>query len=133
MPHVSKVKLDKKLENELLKMLEVVLGRLSKNEMNSFLVSLLSSTERLMLAKRLAVIILLKQGLSENSISLKLGVTRETVARLHLVAELRGQGYDLALEKLKDEKVMKEFKNFLIKLAQYSVRAAGGRVKPTIL
>lgn len=125
MPQVSKVQLDKRLERQLLSNLEVVLGRLSKNEMNYFLLSFLTKTERLMLAKRLALAILLKEGLSDTEISLTLGITRVTVARMKLFLESRGQGYDLALKKLNDEAALKEFKKFLVGLARYSVRSAG--------
>lgn len=126
MPHISKVKLDRRVEKQLIGNLEVVLSRISKNEeMRVFLLSLLSSTERLMLAKRLAIVILLKEGLNDSQISNALGVTRYTVSRMELFLDSRGQGYNLALEKLNDEAALKEFKKFLIGIARYSVKAAG--------
>ncbi|MBI2420796.1 MAG: hypothetical protein HYV38_01800 [Candidatus Levybacteria bacterium] len=133
MPHVSRRKLDKNSEVKLLEALESVLGRLSKIESREFLFSLLSPTERLMLAKRLGIIVLLSEKVPHSSIASALNVTRETVSRVKLNRELRGEGYDLALEKLAQEKMNKEFRNFLLKLAGYSIRAAGGYVKPEIL
>lgn len=133
MPHVSRRKLDKNSEVKLLEALESVLGRLSKIESREFLFSLLSPTERLMLAKRLGIIVLLSEKVPHSSIASALNVTRETVSRVELNRELRGEGYDLALEKLTQEKMNKEFRNFLLKLAGYSIRAAGGYVKPEIL
>lgn len=133
MPHVSRRKLDKNSEVKLLEALESVLGRLSKIESREFLFSLLSPTERLMLAKRLGIIVLLSEKVPHSSIASALNVTRETVSRVKLNRELRGEGYDLALEKLTQEKMNKEFRNFLLKLAGYSIRAAGGYVKPEIL
>lgn len=133
MPHVSRRKLEKKAEYKLLGSLEVVLGRFSKTESREFLFSLLSPTERIMLAKRLGIIVLLSENVPHSSIASALNVTRETVARVELNREVRGKGYDLALEKLAHEKTTKEFKDYLLKLAGYSIRAAGGYVKPDIL
>jgi uncharacterized protein YerC len=133
MPHVSRNKLDKKVEDNLTKTLELVLTRLTKEEeVKGFLLSLLSPTERLMLAKRLAVAILLKEGLTDSRISITLNVTRDTVSRMRLFLEARGEGYDFALKKLQDEKLMQDLKKLLLNLAAYTTRAAGGRVKPGI-
>ncbi len=101
--------------------------------MHDFLLALLTPTERLMLAKRLAIIILIKEGLPESTIANTLHVTRVTVSRMQLFFEARGQGYEIALKKLDEEKALQEIKSLLIKLAAYTVRAAGGRVKPTII
>ena len=133
MPHVSQRQLDKKVEKELLKTLDLVLTKLTKEEeMQSFLLSLTTPTEKLMLAKRLAMIILLKEGYSQSQIAAMLHVTRGTVFKMQLFMEARGQGYDLALQKIQNEKAMQELKGALVKLAGYTIRAAGGRVKPSI-
>lgn len=129
MPHVSKVKLDQKIEKDLIKTLEFVLTKLTKEEeMNRFLLSLLTPTERLMLAKRLAMTVLLKENLPDSHISATLKVTRATITKMQLFLEARGQGYDYALKKLENEEIIREFKGILIKLARYAVRAAGGRI-----
>ncbi len=134
MPHVSRNKLTKTVENQLTTTLELVLARISKEEeMKDFLLSLLTPTERVMLAKRLAIIILLKEGLPESHIAEALHVTRITVSRMQLFLEARGKGYEIALQVLQDEKVMQDIKTLLLKLAGYAVRAAGGRVKPSII
>lgn len=133
MPHISRIKLNKKLEQELIETLELVLIKLTRaEEMKGFLLSLLTPTERLMLAKRLAIIILLKEKLPESHIADALHVTRGTVARMQLFLEARGQGYEVAMHVLQNEKLMQDLKEVLIKLAGYTIRAAGGRVKPGI-
>lgn len=133
MPHVSRRKLKKNIEENLTATLELVLARLTKEEeIKGFLLSLLSPTERLMIAKRLAVAVLLKEGLPDTHISSTLYVTRDTVSRMRLFLEARGQGYDFALQKLQDEKLMRDLKKVLLNLAAYTARAAGGRVKPNI-
>lgn len=134
MPHVSRIKLDKKTERNLIRNLSLILARIKKeDEMNSFLFSLLTPTEQLMLAKRIAIIILLKEGVAESHISSALHVTRVTVSRLQFFWEARGGGYGIALKVLENEKLMREFKDGLLKLVAYSIRAAGGYVKPTIV
>jgi len=134
MPHVSKYKLDKTAESRLFKTLELVLTRITKEEdLNDFLLALLTPTEQIMLAKRLGIIVLLKEGLPESRIASALHVTRITVSRMQLFLEARGKGYELAIEILKKEQVMDDLKILLLKLAGYAARAAGGRVKPSIL
>lgn len=131
MPHVSKIKLDKKEEEELIKNFDFVLSSLSnENEMERFTQSLLSKTERIMLAKRLGVAILLKEEVPQTSIASGLNVTQATVSRMQLYLEVNGEGYELALRKLKEKKAFQHFKNFLLQLAEYSIRAAGGYVRP---
>lgn len=133
MPHVSKRRLDKKTEDKLLDSLQTVLGNLSKEDGKEFMFSLLSETERLMLAKRLGIIVLLKEKVPESQIAIALHVTRETVARMHNYLALKEKGYNIALKKLAREKASEEFKAFLLELVKYAARAAGGRVKPGII
>lgn len=134
MPHVSKIPLTYKAEKQLIETLNIVLTKISKSDdMQMFLLSLLTPTERIMLAKRLAIIVLIKEGLSESQIASSLHVTRITVSRMQLFLEARGQGYEIALKKLDEEKMLKEFKKLLLSLTKYSIRAAGGYVKPGIL
>jgi uncharacterized protein YerC len=134
MPHISRNKLDKATEQKLIQTLELVLTKMARiEEVNVFLLALLTTTERVMLAKRLAIIILLNEELPDSQIAGTLNVTRVTVSRLRYFSEARGEGYDLALKILKNEKAIDEIKGLLLKLAAYTARAAGGRVKPTIL
>ena len=135
MPHVSKIKLTKIEEEKLIQSFSLVMAKISiVSEMESFLGSILTKTERVMLAKRLAIVILLKEGISQTSICNTLNVTQATVSRMQLFLEARGdEGYGVALKKLENEKVLKEFKVLLVKIAGYSIRAAGGYVKPEII
>ncbi|EKD85945.1 MAG: hypothetical protein ACD_37C00571G0004 [uncultured bacterium] len=134
MPHISKRKLDKEQEKELIHSFELVLTKISSySEMHNFLGSLLTPTEHIMLAKRLAIVVLLKDGLPQASIANALNVTQATVSRMDLFLDSRGQGYGIAIAKLENEKTFQEFKTLLLKVAGYSVRAAGGYVKPEII
>lgn len=133
MPHVSRIKLEGKTEQALIRNLELILSKISKEEdMTDFLTSLLTPTEKLMLAKRIAIIILLKEGISESHIASFLHVTRVTVSRLRFFFEAHGKGYNIALKVLASQKLMKELRNTLLRLVKYSVRASRGYVKPEI-
>jgi uncharacterized protein YerC len=129
MPHVSRNKLSPKIEKELIYALDIIFTKITKEEeIDLFLLSLLSPTERVMLAKRLAIVILLREGLPDSQIAQTLNVTRVTVSRLRYYIESRGKGYDIALNILRDEKAIQEVKTTLISLARYAARAAGGRI-----
>ena len=133
MPHVSRYRLSKKTETYIVDTLDLVLSKLTEQQTTTnFLLALLTPTERVMLAKRFAIIILLEEGFSESHISQTLHVTRVTVSRMQLFMEARGQGFSPAFQIIKHEKHLQELKNLLINLAAYTARAAGGRVKPTI-
>ena len=134
MPHVSRHKLSKKTEEELLRNLNLVLTHIGNNdEMISFIDALFTSTEKVMLSKRLALIILIEEGLQDSQIADILHMTVNTVAKMRMLYELKGQGFKVAIRKLKEQKQLEGFKKLLISLARYSIRAAGGYVKPTIL
>jgi len=77
MPHVSQRILDSRTKRQIQQTFELVLGKMNKDETNIFLFSILSETERLMLAKRLAIAVLLNEGVDQSSISEALCVTRE--------------------------------------------------------
>ena len=128
MTQISKIPLDKKTEIKILQNLELILAKLGKREeMGDFLFSLLTRTEKLMLAKRLAIVILLKEGISQTTISSVLKVTRATVSRIQLIDEARGSGFTAAFKKHLHEENTKEIRESLLKIAGYSIRAASGR------
>lgn len=128
MPHLSQKELDTKTKKRIIETFEMVLGSMNEKEINSFLFSILSETERLMISKRLMTALLLKEGLEQSLIAGTLGITRETVNRIELNFMKKNQGFEKAFEKIQNDKLMQEFKNKLIKLASYSIKAAGGRV-----
>ena len=83
MPHVSKRKISRIVENEIRERLLVSILKLkSKREVKFFLKSLLTETEEIMLGKRLTIIYLLWKGASWNFIESAIGVTPRTIDRL---------------------------------------------------
>ncbi|MEK7503219.1 MAG: Trp family transcriptional regulator [Patescibacteria group bacterium] len=80
MPHVSSKKLNKKIYQKIGdEFIQFVLELKSSSDAKSFLTNLLTKTERIMLAKRLAVICMLMRGYSFEAIQQTLQVSPATV------------------------------------------------------
>ena len=107
MPLISKRNLSKKLENKLFDLFFEALSELSNpSDVEKFLVSLLSPVEKTMLAKRLGIAILLTKGYKYEEIKSTLSVSQETISKISLTLNYRGEGYKMVIEKmLKKEKV----------------------------
>ena len=74
----------------------------------TFLNDLLSSAERVMLAKRVAIAFLLLEGkYTYDDISKTLKVSRGTIAKVHSVLILQGTGYKKILGDMLKRKVLK--------------------------
>jgi uncharacterized protein YerC len=132
---VSKFKLSKKVEQELIQQIVLVLSDINKSdEMSLFIGALLTDIEQIMLAKRLAIIVLVSEGYTDSEIANILHVTRITVSKTRFYFDVRGkQGYDIALGKIAASEQAQSNRKFLLSLAKYAVRAAGGRVKLSVL
>ena len=85
MPHISKQKLKKGVAEEISAILTETLlsDRVREKERLSVFRSILTSTEQLMLAKRLAVLFMLEEGQSYYRINRLLNVSVSTIRRLH--------------------------------------------------
>lgn len=84
MVQISKKILDKELESELFKQLWHSLGRInSSTRASDFYSDLLSYTERLMLAKRIATAILITRGKNMTEIRGSLNVSFSTVTNVN--------------------------------------------------
>ncbi len=104
MPHVSRRKLEEKLLGEMHERLITVLADLSaRGEMGDFLSDLLTATEKVMLAKRLAIVLMLDKGYPFQIISRALKVSEATVSVMRERIDRGGRGFDLVLKKLKRE------------------------------
>jgi uncharacterized protein YerC len=83
MPHISRQFLEKKREKELVRVLiENLTKKGNPKSRSSLCWELFTGVERLMLAKRLAIICLLGDGVPFEQISKELKVSSSTVARL---------------------------------------------------
>jgi len=83
MPHISGEKLEQKLFADLFGQLIVLQTGLNKKEAESFFSTLVTDTEKIMLTKRCAVILMLSQGHSPYRIWNTLKLSPSTVARLN--------------------------------------------------
>lgn len=88
MPHVSKKKLKPETFNKIFKKLVSVLTKAqNKKQFIPVLEELLTETEKIMLAKRLAIVLALLNGIPQHRIVEVLLVSPSTVARISLQIE----------------------------------------------
>lgn len=83
MTHVSKYKIPQSVERKIVEAFMRSLFSTSATRGKARIYSILTSTERIMLAKRLAVILMLDKDESYYRIEQTLNVSRSTVRRLH--------------------------------------------------
>lgn len=87
MPHLSKKEIPKKVRETLEKQLLSLLKDTGAWDREVIFKELLTDTEKLVLAKRLALISLINRGFSVNRISRVLGISTSTVLRFELATE----------------------------------------------
>lgn len=96
MPHVSRKKLNKKIYQKIGdEFVQFVLDLKSSSEAKSFLTNLLTKTERIMLAKRLAVIGMLFKGYSFEAIQQTLQVSPATVDKFWKIIQQHQNSFSL--------------------------------------
>src|SRR3989344_590523 len=88
MPHLSKRKLQKDVYFSIYEQLDFCITQhKNKTKRSKFLSEILTETERIMLAKRLAIIAMLIKGASSYSIEKILKISSSTVKRLERALE----------------------------------------------
>ncbi len=128
MSQVSKRKLKPEIEKDLFDSFSYVIKELeTKNEVDKFLSSALTDTERLMVAKRVVTAYLLKNKVEEKKIGDILKLTPSTITRLKMWINLRKEGFDLMFNKLEKRSMQNLAKQILLKILNYSIKAAFGR------
>ena len=104
MPHISSKQFKDGELTVLYQELSAALGRASKrSKTHSFLGNLFTKTEKIMLAKRFAVICMIAKGVPHSYIAAALGMSPATVARMSLLSE-KGN-YDTLLLVSKQEDI----------------------------
>jgi uncharacterized protein YerC len=100
---ISSQKLDKKTLQQLFHHLQCVLVNLkSTDQADQFITSFFTETEQVVLAKRLAIALLLKQGVPYESIKHQLKVSSATISSVMVMA--KKEGFQLALTILEEDK-----------------------------
>lgn len=116
MIQISRRYLHKNLENKLFKLFFESLAGLSKtSDIEKFLFSLISPVEKTMLAKRLGIAILLAKGYQHAEVKEILKVSQETVSKVNMTLNYRGEGYKMVIRKAFDKQRFEEMFGSIIK------------------
>ncbi|MBI1982090.1 MAG: hypothetical protein HYY87_04005 [Candidatus Levybacteria bacterium] len=107
MAQVSKYPIHKDVEKRIFEIFKTTISSLKdQEEIEEFLEDFLSPVEKIMLAKRLSIAVLLAKGYSYPTIESVLRVTPTTIATVSLSLKYSGKGYKKMVEKiLRDEKI----------------------------
>lgn len=117
MGRVSKRKIDPEIEERIFEIFWDYLATLRKSEdIQEFLVSLLSFTEQVMIAKRLAIAVLLNRGYNYEEIDETLKVSPSTVGTVHKQMLVGAPGYKKAIERISKKEKLEGFWNNLEEL-----------------
>ena len=121
MSQVSRNPLSKESNYEIQATLWWLLARLNNDsDVGNFLNGLLTKTEKIMLAKRLAVAFLLSKNYNYRDISNALKVSTSTIVRIKEATNKAEGGYELFIKKLEKrselKKLEKQFDKFIGKL-----------------
>lgn len=110
MPQVSKKVLSKDVEERMFKLFFDAFARISKpTDVAEFLQDLLGPVEKIMLAKRLAIALLLRRGYDYGSIKQTLRVSNETISRVNIALVHSGKGYKMVVDRILADKELNEF------------------------
>lgn len=111
MTQVSRFPLPKHLEKQMHRAIRKAFADLrTEDEVEAFLDDLLSPTEKIMLAKRLAIAILLDQGYDQRTIHEVMKTSVTTVNTVNYWLKNNGNGYRNILAKFKAQKEWHEVK-----------------------
>lgn len=131
MVQISQKYLSKNLENKLFELFFDSLAHLSNcSDIEKFLFSLISPFERTMLAKRLGIAVLLTKGYTQEEIRNILKVSNETVSRVNMALNYRGDGYKMVIKKAMQKEQFKELFGGLIKETMSAFSYSGYRKMP---
>jgi len=111
MTQVSKLPLTKEVEERIFAVfLKTIADLKTPQEIKDFLDDFLSPVEKIMLAKRLAIAILLGKGYDYRSVREILRVTPGTIASVNLRLKYAGVGYKKIVEKtMREQKIGRVF------------------------
>lgn len=106
MSQISRYPIHKSVEKRMFEIFRTTISHLKHSEdIEDFLHDFLSPVEKIMLAKRLAIAVLLAKGYAYSSIGNILRVTPGTISGVSLSLKYSGRGYKKMVEKiLSDEK-----------------------------
>lgn len=110
MPQVSRFPVKQEVYERIFELLlKTVADSHDKKEARLLLDDLLTPTEKIMLAKRLAIAVLLAKGYQYGSIQEILRVSKPTIAMVNLAFKYKGAGYKKFVAKVLGEEKIGEF------------------------
>jgi len=109
MTQISKRILRKKVQERVFEIFLKSFGKIrNERQAGAFIEDIFSSTEKVMLAKRVSIAFLLSQGYDHRSICSLLKVGMGTVSRVHSKLKEKGSGYRWVIGQIKKEEGIKE-------------------------
>ena len=110
MPQVSKHPLAKPIEKKVTEIfLETIVRTNTTSKATTLIRDLLTPTEQVMLAKRLAIAYLLEKGWGYRPISQTLKVSLATIARIKNIRNTAGESFKTILESMLREEMIKNW------------------------
>lgn len=110
MTQVSKYPLSKLVEEQMFELIwQTVADLKTKENAQKFLYDLLTPTERIMLAKRLAIALLLTKSESYVTIKRTLKVSTSTIVLISNWLKTEGEGFRMAIEKILAQQAWDDF------------------------
>jgi len=118
MSQISKYPISKQISDRIFEIfLNTFVKIKSKGEADEFISDLLTPTEKIMLAKRLAIAFLLEKNYDYRAIQKLIRVSAGTIASVNLTLHLGSTGYKNLISKIvKEEKIAGIFDTAIIKL-----------------
>ena len=126
MSQVSKRILTKDIEQRLFQNFWQIFADIKNpKDVQTFLEDLLSPTEKVMLAKRMAIAILFSRGYDHRAISSMLKVSTTTVSKIALFFKIKSPGFQLLIRKYLQKQ---SFAQMVQELERYLYRLQPGKL-----
>lgn len=110
MSQLSKLPVRRDLETQMFALFSsTILTMKDKNELDAFLSDLLSPIEKMMLAKRLAIALMLEKEYTYPMIGKTLRVTPTTIASVSMQLRYAGKGYKKIVERILADENYEDF------------------------
>lgn len=110
MAQVSKYPISQEVEKRIFEILSKTISDLrNSSDINDFLEDFLSPVEKIMLAKRLSIAVLLAKGYDYQQIRKTLRVSPSTIGGVAISLKYAGVGYKKVVEKILREEKIEEF------------------------
>ncbi|GIW57450.1 MAG: hypothetical protein KatS3mg083_395 [Candidatus Dojkabacteria bacterium] len=110
MTQISRYPVTTTVNKQILQLFRNAISSLKQSdEIDDFLEDFLSPVEKIMLAKRLAIAVMLAKGYDYQSIKAILHVTPSTIASVSIRLKYAGKGYKKTVEKILQEGKINDF------------------------